>query len=79
MRKPRIYIRVLCVLQKVKYNRRLKMYGTMYFGPSRFFSISPGRSEDESAIFIAPAWIRQLFLRLSYMFNEEMFLMCYCV
>jgi hypothetical protein len=79
MRKPRIYIRVLCVLQKVKHNRRLEMCGTMFFGLSSSFSISPDRSEGESAIFIASAWTSQLFLRLSYLFNEEMFLMCYCV
>ena len=28
MRKPRIYIRVLCISRKVKHNRRLDMCGT---------------------------------------------------
>jgi hypothetical protein len=55
MRKRRIYIRALCVLQKAKHNHRLDMCGTMFFGSSSSFSISTGRSEGESVIFFAPA------------------------
>jgi hypothetical protein len=71
MRKPRIYIRVLCVLQKVKHNRRLKMCGTMFFGPSSSFSISPSRSEDESAIFVTADLTIQLRLGCAKVKKDE--------